>query len=346
MSRSICIALALAVLSLGNACGDQDPEYSDAFVPPPDSGGGSDGGDPPPDDGATGEDAAMVPPGVERRCFALGDACVCSEPLDTNGWAIEGERWANPVDSEGESQCRGRFDDAPGAVWFPKVAVKTRRTRLFPGGPLGFVWENQLGATIDEHGQSYLAGTRPNRSGSKRLCMRVYTEVDPSYTGAGDGDCTTNAQMRLAFARAPADGGPGPRSALRLVEQGGSFQLVATRFGGMERRTIAAGGDPVSLDDCRSGWCRLELCVGGNLDEGAGISVDGSIAVVGSGSVATFGPTTLGDALRGPIRLVHIADMTREGTCAGTRRYSHAMQAEWPDDSGQHIGPAVEVEGG
>ena len=315
------------------ACEDKVPDYRrDAGrVFDPDAARRDSG---PEVDAGPGPDGGPFMRGIELRCAELGDACRCSEPFDTNGWGLIDLDWADPVDSPDDTECRG--DVGEGSVWYPRLGLDALdETGMPPGNVVDFVWSNTL-----PDAESYIVGDWPSREESKRLCVRVYVRTSPDYQSAGQAACTDAANMELAFRR--DEEMMIPRSRVRMYEEGGTFRLEALDFGGMARVEIPPGGEALGPRDCGS-WCRMEMCLAGELEAGTGITASAYVRTIGGREMSWS--SAVGNAALGPVRIVRIADMTRLGGCAGERSYSHAIHAEWPVDEGQQIGAAAEVEG-
>lgn len=314
------------------ACEDRVPDYRrdagrvfDPDAARRDAGPGIDSGPRP--------DGGPFTRGTELRCEQLGDACRCSEPLNTNAWGLIDLEWADPVDSPDDTECRGDVD--MGSTWYPRLGLEALAESGMPAGNVvEFVWSNTL-----PDAESYIVGDWPSREESKRLCVRVYVRTSGDYQSAGQAACTDAANMELAFRR--DDEMMIPRSRVRMYESGGTFHVEALDFGGMARVEVPAGGEALGPRDC-AGWCRMEMCLGGELEAGTGITASAYVRTLG-GREMTWS-SLVGNAALGRVRIVRIADMTRLGGCAGERSYSHAIHAEWPADEGQQIGAAAEIE--
>ncbi len=363
MTRATAIAACL-VLVLVAGCNNRLPDYvgREAAVPIPDGGQHGHDAGPAGFDAGPAYDAGASPftPGVELRCTNLGAACRCSEPLDTNGWhdvMMHMVHWADPVDSPMATQCDGEVGG--GSVWFPVDAISIALARGMPATSVrNDVWVD----TPTGPGPSFIFGDAPAMDGSARLCTRVYVRFSSDYQPAG-GACTESHQATFAYSGGGAD------ARLALFDDGGGFHLHAYAFGSTADQAIPSGGVAVTPGACTSGWCRIEMCLAGNLTGGTGLTASAFVTAVGGGE-QSFGPTAIGDVGTGAagdagmgdggmaadggmapdggtpmLARVLIADMTRKGTCQGTRSYSSAMQAEWANDSGQRIGSSAEIEG-
>lgn len=334
MRLTVPVTIVVALCGVAG-CEDRIPDYRrDAGrIFDPDA-ARRDAGEEPEVDSGPRPDAGPFRHGVEVRCEELGDACVCSEPLDTNGWGVIDGEYADPVDSPSDTECAGQRGE--GSVWYPRDTILTELASGMPATSRVLrVWTNTIA-----NGESRLFGSRGIGEEATRTCARVYVRFGAGYEGAGVRGCLANPQMEIAFASDDEH----PRSRLRLYEEGGAFHLEGLDFGGVARTEIPGGGEALAHGDCSAEWCRMELCVAGNLHEGTGLTADASVHTMG-GRVMTFGAAAVPDATLGRVRRVLIADMSREGDCSGTRSYSHAMQAAWNEDTGQHIGPAAEIEG-
>lgn len=319
------------LLLLLAACEDRVPDYRrDAgrvFVPDAarrDAGPEIDAGPRP--------DGGPFTRGIELRCEELGEACRCSEPLDTNGWGLINLDWADPIDSPEDTECRG--DISSGSVWFPRLGlVADTETGMPAANAVDFVWTNTLA-----DGESYIVGDWPSREASHRMCVRVYVRTSGDYQTAGQGSCTEAGTMELAFRTMDEL----PRSRVRMYEDAAGFHVEALDFGGVPRAEIAAAGEILGPSAC-TGWCRMEMCLAGELETGVGLGMSAYVRTLGGREMTWTSP--LAAPTVGRVRIVRIADMTRVGGCAGSRTYSHAVHAEWAADELQQIGPAYEIEG-
>jgi hypothetical protein len=108
------------------------------------------------------------------------------------------------------------------------------------------------------------------------------------------------------------------------------------------------GPDTITPTECSSTWCRVEMCVSGNVSAGSGLTADFFVDTADGSRSASVTGINLGNA---PGSLGHLwpLNLYREpqnGACNGTAAYSHVMQASWDSDSGQRIGAALEIEAG
>ena len=119
------------------------------------------------------------------------------------------------------------------------------------------------------------------------------------------------------------------------------------------------GGTPantvVGNDECNrsSGWCRIEMCVSGNLSAGTGIKEEMQIWTQSGDNTYTLTASTsetYSSGLGGSGVDVggdwYHGEQGGGGPAIGAGYFSHFMQASWATDSGQWIGAASEVEGG
>ena len=121
--------------------------------------------------------------------------------------------------------------------------------------------------------------------------------------------------------------------------------------------SLKESGEPIYISDCINNWCRFEQCMVGDFDNGLNIEpVARFTQILNDGSIGkellmtrpsnnpllnTNTTVKLGNNVN-----TWIANLYREGNLTGETFVSHAMMAAWPDNSGQFIGPACEVEGG
>lgn len=289
--------------------------------------------------------------GEEYRCTDLGANCICSEPMDNNDSPAPGGY--NPSDSTGDKECT----DVNGG-WYDANWIKTTQDRHTTATATG-VRAFPTGSTVSRHlrieeggvpGEIvlWLRGQDDMPSNVRRACQRQYLQVATNYTSAsyeGNG-CATE---RNKVFEVQWDNGGG----FAQIQEGlnnscteyRSFNL-AYSFGVSGNFYTPSG---IDWDVCMegTGWCRFEMCVGGNVEAGTDVYVEAQIKVLSTGNTYTLGPTATSSSVGGP--LTNFAGDLYHGQGAGTHdgdlNISHFMQASWTTDSGQWIGASYEVEG-
>ncbi len=273
---------------------------------------------PPP--GTTGKS-----PGMEAACAALGEACVCSEPLD-QAQALNFD-FNNPSDSPPESECFGgdSFHLGGGGETVPAFGMPAGSTastvwRIDYGGSYTIASLNGDSTTLDQ-------GT---------VCTRIYQRFSDDYPLMGS----------VAFEER--------NKMLELSGSWGQFQSEfwgptadavfsprGTVYGTSFSRRLDASGGAVSIPDCKGSWCRFEQCIDRS---GSTATFRTRATVVNTGETVVHDSGPIGGV--GPMHMetVWIGNLYREVVTAGSRYISHGMQAHWRDSTGHWIGAALEVE--
>jgi len=278
----------------------------------------------------------------EQRCLDLGDACVCSEPLDA-AVLVGGDAFRNPADSL-RKQCGPGGNGntlTDGTAWTAEAAMELPREieHVVAVGPVdGF-----NGATV--------TGVVGTGNETRRVCVRHYFRTSPDYepkNQVSGGPCEANKAAELGF-------GGGNALLHWDFAEGEFWRLTIINFdadgnGADASYNLDADGD-LLWEDCGEEWCRAEMCVSGNINGGADFFAEASIHGVESGRHVEWQRTGIGRPCPagtacglGGLTSVWIVNGYRQGACAGSRFVSHAMQAAWSEDAGQRIGPALEIE--
>lgn len=278
-----------------------------------------------------GSDASAA----EQRCGELGSACTCSEPLNSDQFALSGQL-ADPADST-TKECRG-IGDAPEHNY----PVDASQTDGLPSS-VDYVWRSQVNST----GGGRLNGVEQRSSDARRLCIRYYVRYSSDYQPKDKnvgGTCEANKATQLDI------GGGGGRCTMHnrgatTADPNDTFRIATKNDWTTGNNNLNSQGNLI-FSDCKKEWCRYEVCMSGDLAAGRNISIDGYVVGLSSGKKLTWPRTQVGDCRAGGhVRTTWIMNLYRQGTCAGHKWFSHAMQAEWDVDKGQYIGPAVEIEG-
>jgi len=292
--------------------------------------------------------------GTEQRCTELGTNCDCSEPMNINdGSILTGHDF---TDSLNPTQCSNKY----GYAFFEtdKNNIVTSSEFGMPAGNnVNYVLEiPAVGANI-----AWMKGRMSVDNSIKRTCIRYYKMVSIDYSGAGypgagpgGSSCPSERNKVIQFqfggtqvqlqelANDANCHGPGtPNSYNPLV-----ITNPADPGGQIGNYYFNNGG--VRWDDCwsTSGWCRIEMCGSGDLNQGTNINFEAKITPLATGiehyavQNVLWNPgvpmksDTAGDLFHG---------QGQGGT--GTEWISHFMQASWTTNSNQWIGSAYEIEG-
>jgi len=279
---------------------------------------------------------------AEQRCDELGASCVCSEPLNTGSYAPAGGNGWNPSDST-TKECNRGYPLWVQSDWSPASASGM-------GLPSAIQYVARRGPE-NASDSTYLGGTSGATTAStKRVCVRFYTRYSADYQAKNLPVCQANKFSEFSF---------GDSNALFHWDwaESGAERFTIINWdkdgnGSPEPSYNLARTGPLTIEDCRSQWCHVEMCASGNIKTGSGISAEGHVRGLSDGKRVDWNKTYIGSACPGgscrggDLTAVAIVNAYRQNTCAGSRYISHAMQAQWDTDAGQFIGPAYEVEGG
>lgn len=271
-------------------------------------------------------------PGVETVCTALSDACVCSEPLDTDQ-SLPLQSFVDPVDSgdlgcDGEQGDQRAFYAAGGGTALPPVAFPAQ-------ADVTWVWRVE-----------YLIGGIANVTGNTMtldqgtVCTRIYQRFSSDYPLMGQSSNPSNERNKLLEMS-----GPWGQFQTQFwpPNADAAFSGHAT-LSGIYDANFEEGPDQISIRDCTDRWCRMEQCIDRSGDT-ATFRVHAS--VVGGTKVSTGSSGAVAGVPPLDISRMWIGNLFREEVIApGERFISHGMQTYWPTVSGTRwIGPACEVEG-
>ena len=271
--------------------------------------------------------------------MALGGACLCSEPLNTQSYTGGGPTgFKNPGDSTSK-QCGNSI----GFTVFASPIYGTAPVGMPAAANVQYVMRND--ATGDSGG--IVEGVAVSGTSIKRLCTRAYFYLSPDYQYKG-GTCQANKAAQLGWAD-----NLGANQALHWDMRAGEGDWPLTIIGFGNSYNIDGNPKTLSTGDCRGQWCRMELCASssqsGSVGTGTGLYAEARVNIITgpkAGTVQNWPKTFIGDApVQGRVGAPWIMNMYRQGSCTGYKLVSHAMQAAWTTDSGQWIGPAVEIEG-
>lgn len=273
----------------------------------------------------------------EQRCNELGGSCICSEPFNAGSfetYQCDRRSCMDPSDTNAK-ECSGEFQH--GYSWYGGDALEVVATpgtseSLPPGNTVDYVWRSHDKGNKVHH-VMHKGGVNAS---TRRICTRHYFKTSPDYND-GEGSCTN--RKHIDFAK-----GGGTR-VFFVRDQGPGYRLEMPGYRSAPGNVWGVGD--LANADCRTGWCRVELCIDGDVLNLRGLSVDGYIQQVGGPKRAEFPRKFIGDAPGGGgYADSWLLNMYREGSsCRGWREFSHVMFAGWTTAAGQSIGPACEMEG-
>lgn len=258
-------------------------------------------------------------PGVEQRCAELGENCVCNERFNVEQPILSG--WNDPFDSSGNTQCAG------GNV------VETQRGGLAVAAKVaGLPGSSEWVWMVDSSGtQITTVNGNTGTFSNGTMCTRIYARFDIPDT--------TRDDQRIKVAEMT-----GPEFPALLQSQfwwfdDNSAGYSVTRWG-MDRSADSVGR--ITLGDCRESWCRIEQCIG---QSGGVAQARMRYVRLDDGATMTFtSAPASADSITNEV--VWFGNFYTQNVEVGSRTYfSHALQALWPSDEGQWVGPANEIEG-
>ncbi len=280
---------------------------------------------------------SLAPPGrneagVETVCAALGNACVCSEPLDTDQ-DLPPQSFVDPVDSgdlgcDGEQGDQRAFYAASGGAAVPSAAFPAQ-------ADVTWVWRVE-----------YLTGGIANVTGNAltlnegTVCTRIYQRFSSDYPSMGQSSNPSNERNKLLEMS-----GPWGQFQTQFwpPNADAAFSGHAT-LSGIYDANFEEGPDHITISDCTDRWCRMEQCIDRS---GGAATFRVRAAVVGGSKVSTGSSGAVAGVPALDISRMWIGNLFREEvTFPGERFISHGIQAEWPTVNGTRwIGPACEIEG-
>jgi len=294
--------------------------------------------------------------GTEQRCTDLGNACICSEPMDAgDNVPSTGTAW-DPSDSPNATECTGVFPGQP----FTQSGGKTVATSTLDGhggsNPPNHVYQTTASFT-NLHGATDISTVRPS---ARRYCTRWYMRYGHDYVPAGptNNNCPAKGKV-LDF------NGPNSKSGHQWVINDFNAALVSpgacpapgqSSLFKLDTDELPAGytdkyfipGD-VTPNECRADangngvWCRFEFCAGGTLGSPGSRYADVRVTHLASGAEAHKRTESAPYSNAHYYQVVNVwNNLSGPGAM---REFSHFMEASWSNDAGQWIGPASELEG-
>lgn len=303
---------------------------------------------------------------AEQRCNELGANCICSEPMNTQSYALAtGTNWAwNPADTTSlecaTSGAAGGFVEVNG---FPFQAVSSGES--IASLPAGHTNTYVL-RTNDGTGGMFAGTALPGSAPTARRSIRFYQYYSTNYSFAGEngGACLNSNKYAQMGTRGAGTGGP----MFTVVNGDWSFYDISTSLGWNMDVPCCSGPGPgntgsgPSSSAMKGKWLRYEIIIRNAAPTGPATTFEAyvknvtdngpEIKVVDS-SVAKNFPNgenwtvAAATALHPTSTITDMSiNMFRNGACTGFAAYSHFVAAAWSSDAGQRIGAAVEIEGG
>jgi len=278
---------------------------------------------------------------MEQRCTDLGQACICSEPLD--------------------------FTEAVGTIPFDPPDTEGAGAKECKGGPTLFGDESRLqinriaGSSIGLPGVTSVLEAPASADWSirewnrdmtgKTWCERHYLRWTTDYENPCNG-CPDDKRVKGPRNQKPQGGAhPDFQSGWNLGSNG-SFNWscqggFGTPFG--KCTNAQASGDYIGFADCKGSWCRIEHCFDHNSSTGA-LVVRGRVTVLNANRSTAKQRTETQDFLGSNSTFITgdtttVATTWTQNITTGTSYGTHSMVASTNRDPNFWIGPAIEVEG-
>ena len=285
----------------------------------------------------------------EARCTALGANCICSSSFDTDNFVddatwtsslIDPSKWTvryTEADATTEecSNASRSADDTDGG-WFGSTGHSLNSSPGFLAGSTStYAW------SITSDGGTHQAkhNEAPSAGADVRQCLRYYVNFTTGYDWAcsGGNEPASRKQARLLF----NDSG----SCHFLEATSGGWYWDSTIDGGETSDAWTTNGDPGTECTGANNWCRVEVCVAGNLVAQTGMTLYGRVNDASDGTLLASDTWVTGLTGTGSSLSTEV-EFYRESCSSSTRSVSHMMIAEWATDADQWIGAASEIEGG
>ena len=274
----------------------------------------------------------------EQRCTELGSNCDCSEPLGGSFSVTDiGGSWlTNPDNSVGDLQCGNSTGDFFDGNKDPNIYLTNVPASGMPAGSSVtevYRWSATTGIMTGSGRTDKVTST------TRRLCQRVYMKFSSDFSRWTD---CNNKIMEMVWHN------NGSIQSSTSAQDSPILLRVTETFPNSDFGNHFPGPDQIGIDQCITTWCRIELCVSGNIQAGTNMTADFYVSTTDGQLQASKTGISLGDTGTGTLYLLWPLNIFREpafGTCQGYRELSHVMQASWDTDSGQTIGPAYEIEG-
>ncbi len=296
---------------------------------------------------AVGLAFALVSPvaAQEQRCNELGANCLCSEPLqDTTTRSIGDQH--DFADSPNGSECKN----------YETSSNRVRTINEF-GMPAGNSVDRVLEIAEDGASVNWIRGEESAPSSTQRMCVRYYATYDENFSGVGQNGAgcpaERNKMVQFGFqgANVQLQEAVNPQGCHGPGTSNPAYQPIYLTNTAISNFYLQNNqGDYATFDKCwkSNGWCRIEVCVAGNIASGQNVYTEARMTMLSDGDVYAArqgNRTNMGNFGGGQTG----ADLYHgQGSVGGYGGYyiSHFMQASWSSDSGQWIGAATEIESG
>jgi hypothetical protein len=279
---------------------------------------------------------------AEQRCNELGEACVCSEPLNNlDSYTVSTH---DPSDST-TKEC-GEWD----------AALPGSGTASFPVPfPPGATLQNVLfmAQTAGAVGKLRYEGTSPRDLTNQTLCVRSYRNYGATHAPPGNIKIARMGSLEgVSWQSAwSANGGPTSTPHVNWISLLNGAGVVDCALG-----HTGSEAEQLRFTDCQSHWCRFEICVDHNGATGE-FDLRAEWAQVGGtkksrsvlGAPGQYGPDCVPErgpsaSVIGDIVVAEFADVCCPATPGGALYASSLMVAQTRYDPQFWIGAAREIE--
>jgi hypothetical protein len=268
--------------------------------------------------------------GNEDRCQELGNACICSEPLNANdNLPAEPDRHWNPSDTTAK-QCNGengngQFITMPSS-YSESATIRASTERPFPSGANPFIYKGRLSSIHHGYFNALM------NVDEETVCARAYRR----YSNGARVTSSTERLKNLQLGR----WSPAAHANIEHLHDGHSAYVTVVDG------TYGLDGSKYDGDfqsKCSDvGWCRIEICAD---QSGSTLTYRYYITSLTTGvtNTYTWGPGNGPSSTFFDLPAMH---MFTQGSISGFQYASHAMLARVPLNRNFRIGPAYELEGG
>ncbi len=308
----------------------------------------------------------------EKWCTDNSANCVCSEPLTAPSYTVQAGGGYLSADDSNPKKCTWSPSNPGWSIWAASGAAPTRHTdtatlNLMPNRDPKIV-TSYLGTTEGTVNSWMVGNESTNLTNVARVVFRFYLYRSPNFQFANEGSCTNGKTAEVI-------GGGFQGSEIIFTSSGTINQAYgfvnttwawdgAYNFDGWTHGPDGADGDPGSHWTLGK-WTRQEIVIKRPSAGQSGADLEWWMTDITNGGApmqifkmsnscascihlnGVVSNWTWDSSVRPLNDLVDFAaNMYRAGTCAGWNGLSHFVLATYATDTGQMIGPAVEVEGG
>jgi hypothetical protein len=279
---------------------------------------------------------------AEQRCNELGTACICSEPFNTSSY-VGGPDFFNPADST-TKECSAEPAVSGGAVIRTSRVLGSNDGTALSRLPAGHSVTRFLTADNNHEGTFSAGHGMPVSSSIARLAARWYVYHSPNFAfkTSASSPCQNTKIMEFDHDS-------------RIDYTAGFHTYIYSRFSpSRDCCVVGPGPDPgIGAGEMQGKWWRWEAVLTRRAGPGYRMMFFGKnvtdntpeITILDLSMDSSVSNLTPPGLMSKMVTNNHRWSPSGSG-CAGFRGISHYMMAGWTSDSGQRIGPAVEIERG